>query len=345
MAKGKSVYTNIIGRSELPFQIFIGERGVGKTYSAIRHCLVNHIPFIYLRRTDTEMRMLSTEYSNPCKSIAKNEGLDIRVEMSKDFASIQECVTTYEDGDEIETYYPRGFICALSTFSKLRGVDFNEIEVIIFDEFIPESHVRPIRNESDAFLHLYETVNRNREFDGKPPLRVYLLGNAISLRNTILLGLGVVTKIADMKAKGQSRFSDKKRGIYVELIDNPEFQAVKGTTALYNLTAGTSFSEQALNNNFTQDDMSQIKPSMPVNEYIPEFGIANNFILYRHKSNGTLYCKKVRAVPVGIINYREADKDVCYWRYAPTYRLANLRRMIYYDDYSTKLFFDNIMSR
>lgn len=326
----------------MPFQVFIGGRGTGKTFSALTDGITKDYRFMYLRRTETEVKMLTSEATNPMKAINRVNGTNVLVEPMRDMAVFNQ-VNYDEDGNISEKIY-KACMCPLTTFSKIRGVDFSDLEVITFDEFIPEKHVRYSKFEGEAFLHLYETVNRNRELEGKPPVRVYFLANAIALNNPILLTLGIVTKIARMKAEGQKRYSDKKRGIYVELIDSPEFTVLKSQTALYQLAGGTNFSEEALNNNFSHDDMRQIK-KVPLNEFKPLFCIANSYVMYAHKSNGTFHCAKVKNAPRGIENYHECDKDVIYWRYAPQYRLAILRRLITFSDYTTKIMFDFYMSR
>lgn len=332
------IYSTIIGRSEMPFQIFIGARGLGKTYSALAHygCRETHgNMFMLLRRTDAEIQSLCSEYSHPFKVINQNEGTDIYPE----FYSKERYGIFYKTvGDE---NIPVGYGCALSTFAKMRGVNFEDVDTIIFDECIPEKHVHKMRGEGEAFLHMYESVNRNREFDGKDPVRVYLLGNSINLNNPILLSLGIVSIIADMMVKGRQKYTDKRRGIYIELMVNKDFTDRKGETALYNLTRGTDFSEQALNNKFTEDDFTPIE-KVPLNEYKPMFTFGA-YTVFVHKSNGDLYiCKKKSS---GVLRYEECDRDIMYWRFSPRYRQMVLARMVRYDDYGTKLVFDALTSR
>lgn len=332
-------YSSIIGRSEMPFQIFIGGRGIGKTYSAIADIAENassEHPYIYLRRTEEEVSKLSGELGNPFKSYNTNNGTYITIEASKRVGFI------YDDTDMEKGRVFKGYAMPLSTFSKMRGVDFTDVSVTVFDEFIPEKHVHKISAEGEAFLHFYETVNRNREFNGQPPMRVYMLANSISLNNDILITLGVVSKIAEMKVKGQKKYTDKKRGIYIELMENAEFTNAKKETALYKLTGGTSFSEQALNNSFTGDDMSMVTKDINLNEYKPVIGF-DIYTVYQHKSSGDIYIAKKKSD--GIKCLQATDKDVLYWRFAPQYRLATLQRSIKYDDYATKLVFDALTSR
>lgn len=332
------LYSSIIGRSEMPFQIFIGGRGIGKTYSAISDIAENgcqESPYIYLRRTAAEIEKISSDGGNIFKAYNRNSGKYIITERSKDSGLIYD--KSVEDEPRFISY-----ALALSTFAKMRGVDYSDVDVTVFDEFIPEKHVHRIANEGEAFLHFYESVNRNREFDGRKPMRVYMLANSISLNNDILLTLGVVSIIADMKVKGRKRFTDRKRGIYIELMENAEFSERKSETALYRLAGGTDFSEQALNNKFTGDDMSQIRNDVNLNEYKPILSYGN-YTVYQHKSNSTLYICKKRAS--GIVTLREMDRDIMYWRFAPRYRMATLCREVFFDDYTTKIVFDQLTTR
>lgn len=330
-------YSSIIGRSEQPFQIFIGGRGIGKTYSAISDIAKNgnsgH-PYIYLRRTEEEVSKLSSELGNPFKSYNRNNCTDISIETHKNFGMVYKRIN--ENDREFISY-----CFALSTFAKMRGLDYTDVDITVFDEFIPEKHVHRISHEGEAFLHFYETVNRNRELEGKPPMRVYMLANSINLNNDILLTLGIVSIIAEMKVKGRKSFTDRKRGIYIELMANAEFTSLKSETALYKLTGGTEFSEQALNNNFADDDMTLVK-KVNLNEYKPSF-MFDMYTVYQHKSNGKLHICKKRAT--GVQAFDAKDRDIMYWRFAPQYRLAVLQRDITFDDYTTKLVFDALTKR
>lgn len=331
-------YSSIIGRSDMPFQVFIGGRGIGKTYSAISDCAENgkpSSPYIYLRRTEEEIQKLSGELGNPFKSYNRNNGTYITVEVQKKIGLIY-------DETNIEERVFKAYALALSTFAKMRGVDFTDVDITIFDEFIPEKHVHKIAHEGEAFLHFYETVNRNRELEGRPPMRVYMLANSINLNNDILLTLGIVSRIAEMKVKGQKRYTDKKRGIYIELMENAAFTDEKKETALYRLAGGTSFSEEALNNNFAGDDMSMITKDINLKEYTPCFSF-DIYTVFSHKSTGSLYIAKKRAD--GTQALKATDRDILYWRFAPQYRLATLQRDVKYDDYATKLVFDALTKR
>lgn len=335
-----NIYSSVIDRTDLPFRVFIGGRGIGKTYSALKYYSMRDTDkkFILLRRTDTEVQTIVTNRANPFKSISIKENVDI------DILSEDNGYNIHRKNDD-GTSNVIGYVCAVSTITKMRGMDYSDVDTIIFDEFIPENHVRVMRSEGEAFFNAYETINRNREFYGDSPVTVYFLANAISLNSPILLSLGLVSIIANMKVKGKSKYSDRKRGIYVELMENVEFKKLKAETALYKLTAGTDFSENALNNNFNYDDQSMIG-KVNINEYKPEFSYGS-YVVYVHKQNGDLYIKhdKNDSVKNGNIFMEGRDSDIVYWRFAPRYRLAKLQRRIKFDDYATKLVFDALIKK
>ena len=172
-----------------PFQIFTGARGTGKTYSAL--CGAVGIKefndsvgekFILMRRTQDELESLSDgkagEGANPFKPINKAYGLNIGlVPIKKKIHGIYNRVKA-DDGTDVPSGAPIGYGIALSTIGTVRGVDMQDCSDCIYDEFIPESHVRSMRDEFSAFANAYETINRNRELAGLPALRMWLLSNA-----------------------------------------------------------------------------------------------------------------------------------------------------------------------
>ena len=74
---GNDFFFDIKGRSAMPFQVYIGGRGIGKSYSALRELALN-VPsdekWIYMRRTGKEIEACSTEFGNPFKTINNDFG-------------------------------------------------------------------------------------------------------------------------------------------------------------------------------------------------------------------------------------------------------------------------------
>lgn len=291
-----------------------------------------------MRRMEKEVELCTSEIANPFKRVNKDYGIDITCTFSnkEKFASFYDDTDTLDDNSTAE---PIGFGVGLSTFSGLRGVDFSDVDTIIFDEFIPERQVRKIKAEGQVFLNMYETVNRNRELLGEPPVKVMLLANSISLASPILLEIGAVPVIAGMIAKGQQRATVKERGLYIELIEQKELAEQKSQTALYKLTKGTDFSKEAIMNRFVDDNLAVAK-KVQINEYKPVFNFTE-YTCYKHKSREEWYiAKRHDSSPM---NYQSTDVDLLKNRFTTLYRVLCLQRKMFFDDYASKLVFDAVL--
>lgn len=327
----KHNFFDIRNRSEMPFQIFIGGRGIGKTFSALTEIseLAENEKFLFLRRQATEIEKLCTDIANPFKAINRVNNRNISVNFNAKLGL----------GIFSENEKNIGYCGALSTFYGLRGIDVEEVVTILFDEFIPEKLARPIKDEGLAFLNLYETVNRNRELLGKPPVKVYFLANSISLNNPILAELGVINVIHSMIMNGKNRYTDKNRGLYIEYITNSPISAEKEATALYKLSGTDSrFNEQALKNRF-DDDTRQVK-KVDLKQFKPLF-VYGNCTLYQHKSEAMFHAV-MRSVPAQYY-FKEYETARLRLLFAPKYRMIIASNACTYDSYSTKIYLDNAL--
>lgn len=294
-----------------------------------------------MRRMAKEIELCASEISNPFKRVNRDYGSHAYAEyVRKDgYAIFRDDFKITDEEDSTVESRTLGYGVPLSTFSGLRGVDFSDVTTIIFDEFIAEDHVRKIKNEGKVFLNMYETVNRNRELQGEPPVKVLLLANSISLASGILLEMGAVPTIASMIAKGQHRATIKERGLYIELIDSSAVAEVKQQTALYQLTKGTEFTKEAIMNQFTHDNLGLAK-KVSINEYKPIFNFCD-YTYYKHKTREEYYlAKRIDSAPV---KYTGADVDRLQASFAFMYQKLVLARRLTFDDYATKLVFDTIL--
>lgn len=290
--RSNEVYTNchkIVMNTNYFFYIFIGGRGIGKTYSMLNEAYKAGQRVIYLRRTSEILANCCNEVVNPYKAINLNERSNIHVEMTKGLAVIYDVKDEENDIKEVI-----GYGCALSTFGNLRGADFSDVDLIIFDEFINLLPVRTIKNESVYLFNLIETVNRNRELDGRPPVKVVLTSNAETIDDDVIRALGLADKIQEMKMNDETLYKDDDRGLYLELLENREVTGMKEETALYKLTRGTSYYEMALNNEFTRDYFGDIG-KFNYNELTPVCSYESMYF-YQHKSRDLLY-----------VSYRKAN--------------------------------------
>lgn len=271
-----SEYINIADylSDNYPFQIFVGGRGTGKTFSGEcaglnvdpntgEDVAIHEERFIWMRRTAQELDLLMDtakgEGANPFKPINKlyNRNVGIR-QIVKNLGGIYER-ESLDDGLYNYSGEPIGYAVALSTIAGIRGIDLSDCDLWIYDEFIPESHVKRMKNEGDALLNAYETINRNREFDNKKAVKLVMLANSNDIYNPIFQKLHIVDDCEKMLRSGKEHRYYPDRGLAIHILSSTqEFIEKKKNTALYRLTKGTDFSEMALSNKFAYNDFSLV---------------------------------------------------------------------------------------
>lgn len=278
-------YVNIpkIIDTNLPFIIIIGGRGTGKTYTALKTVRERGLNCLLLRRTQAQADMISRKAMSPWKSISLHEGFDYDVVPAS--KGLSETVEVDENGTILKTL---SYVTALSTIANLRGFDSSDIDIIIYDEFVPENHEKSMKHESDALLNMYETINRNRELSGKKPVQLVMMANANRLDSPILMGLKLTNKIESMIKKGQSYSILPERGVGIFLLQDSPISAQKANTALYRLTSGTQFEQMAIKNEFSYSDTSNVT-SRSLDGCEPLFKV-DDVTVYRRKADHFIYC-------------------------------------------------------
>lgn len=332
--------------SNYPFQLFLGGRGTGKTFSALSDPVLKNRPFIYMRRTLDELDLLQdangAEGANPFRPI--NEAYHRNIgfcKINKKISGIYNRVLD-EEGKWKPEGQPIGWGVSLSTVSSIRGVDFSSAQDCIFDEFIPEKHVKRMKGECDALLNAYETINRNREFKGLPPMGLYCLSNASDIYNPVFVGLGIVSDVEKMIRRGQHDLYLKDRGLAVHLLaPSEEFLEAKSNTALAKLTRGSSFYKMAYENDFSYNDFSYVKQHT-LTGYVPICGIDTCYI-WRKKGSREYYVTYAPAkVPVF---HSKIDSDVRRFHSEFGIKLYNpyVQGRISFESYELKAFLLDII--
>lgn len=291
----KSLYIDTATRSEMDFQIFIGSRGTGKTFTTLRQ-FINYRElgkrFIYLRNTDREAKIATTKVGNAFKSINNKYGTNI----VGGFSSELGIGTFYDryglDDDDKSDGELIGYAFGLSTFAGVRSIDLSDVDTCVFEEFIPEAHIRKMKSRGDAFLNFIETANRNRELDGGKPIRIYLLANAIALDDEILMSLNATKEIEDMIHNKEKRRTIRERHLYIELVEDVGIVNEKRKGALYQL-ADKEFTESALTANFHQERLYLINKNFNQREYKPLISY-DDYCIYQHKTKNTLHIAKTK---------------------------------------------------
>jgi hypothetical protein len=333
------------------FCFFIGGRGIGKTFSALRSQRSEFLEgntgrVIYLRITKAELDACATESDNPYKDINIVCGTNVQF-LSAGKAEgyrICELVQDPESGQIIhETQIGVGR--ALSSFQNLRGVSFRDCTHIYFDEFIPRKGVRrtqAIREAGDNFVEAYETINRNRELFGEPPVKCIFTANAFSLDSSVLLKFKLVKIIQMMQERGQRRYTDRERSIYIELCEAPDIAAAKSQTALYKAMSGDEkFLSLTLKNEFTDRALSMVR-DVPLNEYVPIVQY-ERITIFEHKATKRLHA----AAKVDLCGqkYYDKTKQKFLRRYYTLLKVAMAENVITFDSADTYYQLESVLDK
>ena len=215
----------------------------------------------------------------------------------------------------------------------IRGIDFSDFNYIVFDESIAMVGEKPIKQEFEAFLNFYETVNRNRELNGEKPVQAILLGNANKLSNPYFTGWHFM-KTALKMIRGKQmvyRTQDNSR-LMIMLQDSPISKRKSETVAYQNGTE--DFISMAIDNAFRTDE-TKIK-SEPLKEYnhivsIGEIGI------YRHKSERRYFVSSKTQIPY----YDDFGIQLKMFRQDFIMLRINylISKNVYFEDYESELIF------
>lgn len=308
----------------------IGARGTGKSYGILKYIIEHNIKFMMLRRTQTEADMISTAVTNPFKALMMdNPKLQISPE------SISKNLSAFTMPGETEDDPPIriGYLAALSTFATIRGADLSDVQMIFYDEFIPEKHQRPIKDEYPALMNVYETVNRNRELKGQDPVKMVCAANSNDLANPIFIGLEIVDRVARMMKKGIETYKEPDKSLAVYMFMRSPISEKKAETSLYKLTAGNDFQNMALRNMFDLD--TRYISSRSLKEYKPVVKIGE-LVIYEHKSRKEYYA---RCGSSGTIPHVFTTTDIDRKRFIKTYNYLFLRYLAGY------MIFENSISQ
>ena len=255
--------------------IFItGARGTGKTYGVLKWLISNKKCFIYLRRTQDEADMQGRTDTSSLTKILEDLNLDF------EFSKISKKIYLLD-----VPRFSKVYMCALSTFSTVRGVNFDSVEYIVYDEMIPEVHAHRFRMEGLALMNLYETVNRNRELEGKPAVKLIGLSNSLNIANDVFIEFGLIQS-AERLLSAESEEYERLGNKLLIIMKHSPISEKKAGTALY-AAASEQFIDMAIKNKFIMNDFSYVK-KRPLQQYRPYINIGD-LTVYEHKSEDEYY--------------------------------------------------------
>lgn len=313
------------------YTFMTGARGIGKTYGILKYVIDHRLQFILLRRTQKQIKMIKKPMLNPFMALENQEGSRYHADIKSwgdDVSGI------YIDGAE----EPSGFMLPLTTISSLRGFDASQTDVLIYDEFIPELHEKSINNEGGAFLNAIESISRNREIQGRRPMKVFCLANSNRLANPIYIELNIVNKVYKMAEKGQETMNIPDRNLTVIHFKSTPIGLKKASTSLYRLAGEGSFSDMAIGNQFTEIDDGQVR-HLNIKEFRPLVAVGE-IVVYRHKSKLLYYVTDHISGHPAIYGSSEIELN----RFRNDYyylKISHLNRNMFFSDYMLMVLFQS----
>lgn len=293
--------------------VIAGPRQVGKTYGVLKLMIERQRPFILMRRTVEEVQFLGVNPEvNPFKVFEPEH--QIVMDRAGKILNIKE-------NDEII-----GICLGLPTVATIRGFAASRFTDIVFDEFIPEKHVIQRKTEGDALLNAYTTINGNRELEGRPPVRLWLLANSNNINSPVLTSLGLVDPILRMREKG--REISEKDGVLIVQPSSREIIGKRSDTAMMKHLKRTKsaqrFTGMALENEFSYNDQTLVG-KMPMAGLTPL--CACGLAYFWQRSDGFLYVCRTphKAEKYDDTEYgREIFTDDYFWIF-DAYRAGEIR--------------------
>lgn len=324
----------IIDNKEYPFTFIIGGRGIGKTFGALHYLIESGKKFILLRTTEDEAKLCASEAGNPFKKINSYYKKDIQIE------NLNKHMWLVVDN---ETNKNIGLIMALTTFSKVRGLDFSDYDTILYDEFIPERIQKRIPATGESLFNCYETVNRNREIEGQAPVKLICMANALNINNEILIKWNLVSIIQKLKKTESEIYSNQDIGLLFIMPQNSPISEAKLETALYKISQ--RFNDMATGNKFREYYEKNIK-SVNIKNYVI-MAKFDDMCLYRSCCDRTYY---ITSFFSGRLNKKDIYTDTDYERKTFTRRFyfltdAYYRGSIIFENAELELTFLNLFKQ
>ena len=274
----------------------LAERGVGKSYSCkkyiVNHYKKKHKQSVYLRRYKSELQEALMKKSQP---IFFDQ---VRNEFPNDKLS-----------NNGELLFCNGEICGyaipLSISNILKSSTFENVDTIIFDEFIIDNGTyHYLKNEVVAMLELIESVARLRD------IKVIFLGNAISITNPYFVEFNLSLPY-NSEYKIFKKDKDGRPLILVYYGKNLKYREEKKKTRYGQLIDGTKYGEYAIDNVMLRDSKAFIKKRDKKAKFFFILNINNNYVgVWNNWQDNEIYISKDfdRSCPV-IFSLCNEDHD------------------------------------
>ncbi len=225
----------------------IGARGIGKTFGAkkkgVKNTVFDNGHFAWIRDTESA-----------CDKIRANNGADFFKDLARywrpNLFDLSKCYIK-QDVIYINGKYA-GKLMALSTYYNCKGNVFDDINMIILDEFIPEKIQANRGSRARQFLNTIESIGRTRT-----DFVIYILANSLDLADDIL-------DIFDLKIDGFGYYINREKDVCIHYApNNPAFDEKHANSIAGKLIKGTQFEDQLVNNKFDSDEVKFFEKRPP----------------------------------------------------------------------------------
>lgn len=175
MKKQKYVDLTPIEKEKFPYTMILGARSNGKSFWVKKYCLEQSFrnkdhKFVYLRRFQIEARAADVEgyfRDAPITDITKGQYTKIIVYRGCIYFGSVDPETGKDIRGEVA-----GYVAYLSNEQHFKSQNFNDVQEIIFEEFITDGGY--LGREPEKLQSLISTIARKRK------IRVWLIGNTIN---------------------------------------------------------------------------------------------------------------------------------------------------------------------
>lgn len=319
----------------------VGGRGCGKTYGGLDYLLNTGRKFIYLRRKQKHVEMNCNPAFNGFAKLNHDKGYNYMFSMipKTDLAGVYEYEEDAESGKIKPVGRVLGYCASISTFCDTRSVDFSDVDYLFYDEFIPEKKERKMTDEAYTFNNVLETVNRNRELEGKSPLITFCLANSEKLDNALFVYYGLVRTAMKMRRDGQEIKFLSNRGICLVDFVNSPISRRKGDTFIYGkLNRGNRFADMAIRNEYDIDSGVTCK-KQNIAEFLPVVAVGE-ICIYQHKSRSAYYVSYIKSGNPPTYGTSDTDLQRFERKYTWLWR-AFLLDHVTFQDYSCFILFND----
>lgn len=254
--------------------LWIGARRIGKTFSgkkvALKKCQPSDtFKFVWLRDSDKAREKLSQ--NNGAKFFS-----DIAKKCKfKDLNGYIKGETIYAFGRVV------GYLMPSSTFQNYKGNDFEDIQLIIFDEFIAEKGTKYDSERAWKIINSMFTIASTRK-----NVKIIMMANALDRGDSFLQFLGV-------KIQDYGIYINREKDVCIHYCDDhPQFRKDRENSVIGKLIKGTEFEENLFNNKFADDTKQFYDKKPPKTDLLFIAHSNDNSVRVFYDENGMLYVGK-----------------------------------------------------